>query len=165
MKKTLLVPCTSLLLVDCSSAQGEPAAHYLERANAALIDAHGDAKQLEEVLAIYHEGLEQHPNDTDLLNNRAQVNASLGHHAAAKADLDVLNERGLHKEGRLMRCMLQERLAGATADALICYADLESDYANEIGDNPKANHVLAARLAATSEAIDLLEGSRQATTR
>ncbi|WP_104204599.1 hypothetical protein [Billgrantia saliphila] len=157
MKKILLVAMIAMLLTACSSAKGEPPAHYLERANAALIEARGDANQLEDVLTIYDEGLEQHPNDTDLLTSRAQLNASLGHYAAAKADLDVLKEGELHKEGRLMRCMLQERLEGATTETLACYAEVESDYASEISALPDANHVLAARLAESPEAVPLLE--------
>lgn len=157
MKSTLLITIVALLLTACSPAQGEPAEHYLERANAALIEAHGDAKQLEEVLRIYDEGLEWHPTDTDLLNSRAQLNANLGHYAAAKADLDILKAGELHKEGRLMRCMLQERLDGATDDALACYSEVESDYASEIADHPDANHILAAKLAKSPEAAFLLE--------
>ncbi|PAU76053.1 hypothetical protein [Halomonas salipaludis] len=132
MKSSLLIALATLLLTACSPAQGESAEHYQERANAALIKAHGDANQLEDVLRIYDEGLEKHPTDTDLLNSRAQLNASLGHYAAAKADLDILKEGELHKEGRLMRCMLQERLEGATDDALACYSEVQSDYASEI---------------------------------
>lgn len=147
----------AMLLTACSSAKGEPPAHYQERANAALIEARGDTNQLENVLAIYNEGLEQHPNDTDLLTSRAQLNASLGHYAAAKADLDVLKEGELHKEGRLMRCMLQERMEGATTETPACYADVEHDYASESGDYPDANHVLAARLSESPEAAHLLE--------
>lgn len=157
MKKILLITTIAMLLTACSSAKGEPPTHFLERANAALIEARSDANQLKDVLTIYDEGLEQHPNDTDLLNSRAQLNASLGHYDAAKADLDVLKEGELHKEGRLMRCMLQERLEGATTEALVCYAEVESDYASEIDDHPDANHVLAARLAESPTAAHLLE--------
>lgn len=157
MKKILFVTMIGMLLTACSPAKGEPPAHYLERANAALIEARGDANQLKDVLTIYDEGLERHPNDTDLLNSRAQLNASLGHYEAAKADLDALKERELHKEGRLMRCMLQERLEGATAEAMACYAEVERDYASKISDHPDANHVLAARLAESSEAASLVE--------
>lgn len=157
MKKILLVAMIVMLLTACSSAKGEPPAHYLERANAALIEARGDTSQLEDVLTIYDEGIERHPNDTDLLAGRAQLNASLGHYEAAKADLDILKEGELHKEGKLMRCMLQERMVGSTAEALACYADVERGYASEIGDHPDANHVLAARLAESPEAAPLLE--------
>ena len=157
MKKTLLVTLIAMLLTACSSAKGELPTHFLERANAALIEARGDTNQLKDVLAIYDEGLEQHPNDADLLTSRAQLNASLGHYEAAKADLDVLKEGELHKEGRLMHCMLQERLEGATDEALACYAEVESDYASDISDHPDANHVLAARLAESLEAATLLE--------
>ena len=157
MKKILLVTMIAMLLTACSSAKGESPAHYLERANAALIEARGDANQLKDVLTIYDEGLEQHLNDTDLLNSRAQLNASLGHYDAARADLDVLKEGELHKEGRLMRCMLHERLEGATTEALVCYAEVESDYASEINAHPDANHVLAARLAESRTVAPLLE--------
>ena len=157
MKKILLITMIAMLLTACSSAKGEPPAHYLERANAALVEARGDPSQLKEVLAIYDEGLEQHPNDTDLLISRAQLNAGLGHYEAAKADLDVLKEGELHKEGRLMRCMLQERLHGVTTETLACYAEVESGYASESSDHPDANHVLAARLAESPAAAHLLE--------
>nr|WP_255762573.1 tetratricopeptide repeat protein [Halomonas alkalisoli] len=119
----------------------------------------GDTQQLENVLAIYDEGLERHPDNAELLNSRAQLLASLGRYEEAKRDLDELHEGELHKEGMLLRCMLQERLEGATDDALACYAEVEAAYvmAGEPDDHPNANHILAARLAETSEAADLLE--------
>ncbi|WP_146218660.1 hypothetical protein [Halomonas sp. LBP4] len=76
MKKILLISIAALLLTACSPVNGEPPAHYLERAGAALVEARGDTQQLEEVLTIYEEGQEQHPNDPALPNSRAQLLAA-----------------------------------------------------------------------------------------
>ncbi|RCV90042.1 tetratricopeptide repeat protein [Billgrantia montanilacus] len=162
MKKILFISMatllTALLLTACSPASGEPPAHYLERASAALMEAMGDTQQLENVLAIYDEGLERHPDNVELINSRASLLASLGRYEEAKRDLDELHEGELHKEGMLLRCMLQERLEGATDDALACYAEVEAAYvmAGEPDDHPNANHILAARLAGSPEADALL---------
>ncbi|MCH4564594.1 tetratricopeptide repeat protein [Halomonas sp. M4R5S39] len=156
MKKILFISIAALLLTACSPVNGEPPAHYLERAGAALVEARGDTQQLEEVLTIYEEGLERHPNDPALLNSRAQLLASLGRYEEAKDDLDELQEGELHKEGMLLRCMVHERLEGATAEALACYEEVENAYASEASAPPDANHILAARLAESPEAEALL---------
>jgi tetratricopeptide (TPR) repeat protein len=162
VNKTLLISMatllTSLLLTACSPASGEPPAHYLERTGTALMEAMGDTEQLENVLAIYDEGLERHPDNSELLNSRAQLLASLGRYEEAKRDLDELHEEGLHKEGMLLGCMLHERLEGAMDDALACYAEVEAAYvmASKPDDHPNANHILAARLAGSPEADALL---------
>lgn len=161
MKKILFLSIATLLLAACSPVNGEPPAHYQERAGAALVEARGDTQQLEEVLTIYAEGLEQHPNDPALLNSRAQLLASLGRYEEAKDDLDELQEGELHKEGMLLRCMVHERLEGATAEALACYEEVENAYASEAGDHPDANHILAARLAESPEAEALLREWRE----
>ncbi|QOR37635.1 tetratricopeptide repeat protein [Billgrantia diversa] len=148
----------ALLLAACSTASGEPPAHYLERAGAALMEASGDTQRLENALAIYDEGLELHPDNTELRSNRASLLTSLGRYEEAKLDLDELHEGGLHKEGMLLRCMLHERLEGTTDDALPCYAGAEAAFAtaSETSDQPNANQILAARLAGSPEAEVLL---------
>ncbi|MFQ3786476.1 tetratricopeptide repeat protein [Halomonas sp. A29] len=162
MKKILLVSIAallaSLLLNACSPASGEPPAHYLERAGAALMEAKGDPQQLESALEIYDEGLERHPDDAELRYGRAQLLTSLRQYEKAKRDLDELHAGGLHKEGMLLRCMVQERLEGATENALTCYAGAEAAFAttSEAGDHLSANHILAARLAESPEAEALL---------
>ncbi|MGR4069782.1 tetratricopeptide repeat protein [Billgrantia sp. C5P2] len=149
---------TTLLLIACSPASGEPPAHYLERAGVALMEALGDPQQLENVLAIYDDGLELHPDDAELRYGRAQLLTSLGQYEEAKQDLDELHEGGLHKEGMLLRCMVHERLAGAAEDALACYAGAEAAFAtaSEASGQPDANHILAAHLAESPEADALL---------
>lgn len=148
----------TLLLAACSPASGEPPAHYLERAGAALMEASGDTQRLENALGIYDEGLERHPDNTELRGHRASLLAGLGRYEEAKRDLDELHEGGLHKEGMLLRCMVHERLEGATDEALACYAKVEAAYvmAGEPVDHPDANHILAARLAGSPEAEALL---------
>ncbi|MBH8579726.1 tetratricopeptide repeat protein [Bisbaumannia pacifica] len=118
-------------------------------------------QQLEEVLTIYAEGLEQHPNDPALLSNRAQLLASLGRYEEAKSDLDVLQEGELHVEGMLLRCMVHERLEEATAETLACYEEVENAYASDASDHPDANHILAARLAESPEVEALLREWRE----
>nr|WP_267955379.1 tetratricopeptide repeat protein [Halomonas ethanolica] len=117
------------------------------------MEAQGDAEQLEAALAIYDEGLERHPDDTELRSSRANLLAGMGRYEEAKRDLDVLHETGLHKEGMLLRCMVLERLDGASDDALACYAEVEAAYvtAGESNPQPDANHLLAARLADSPE--------------
>jgi tetratricopeptide (TPR) repeat protein len=151
--KIALALLTALLLAACSPASGEPPAYYQERAGAAVMEAQGDAEQLEAALAIYDEGLERHPEDTELRNSRANLLAGMGRYEEAKRDLDVLHEKGLHKEGLLLRCMLLERLAGVTDDTMACYAEVEAAYvtADELDAQPDANHMLAARLADSPE--------------
>ncbi|MCE8016623.1 hypothetical protein HOP62_11135 [Halomonas sp. MCCC 1A17488] len=148
----------TLLLAGGSPASGEPPAHYLERAGAVLMEAGGDTQHYEKALAIYDEGLARHPDHTELRTNRVSLLASLGRYEAASRDLDALDEEGLHKEGMLLRCMLHERLEGATDDAVACYAKVEAAYvmAGEPTDTPNANHILAARLAGSPEAEALL---------
>ncbi|MFC3284457.1 tetratricopeptide repeat protein [Litchfieldella rifensis] len=161
MKRTLPISMVALLitllLTACSTASGEPPEHYQERASTALMEARGDAEQLEEALAIYAEGLEEHPDNPELRNGRAQLLVNLGRYEAAKQDLDVLYEGELHKEGMLLRCMLNERLEGATDDALACYEEVENAYAGEASDPPDANHILAARLSGSPQAEALLQ--------
>jgi tetratricopeptide (TPR) repeat protein len=156
--KTGRVVFVTLLLTACSPASGEPPAHYLERAGAALMEASGDTQRLENALAIYDEGLEHYPDNTELRSHRANLLAGLGRYEEAKRDLDELHEGGLHRGGMLLRCMVHERLEGATDDALACYAEVEAAYvmAGEPDDRPKANHILAARLAGSPEAEALL---------
>ncbi|NIC36662.1 tetratricopeptide repeat protein [Halomonas desiderata] len=153
MIKIALALLTALLLAACSPASGEPPAYYQERAGAAVMEAQGDVEQLEAALAIYDEGLERHPEDTELRSSRANLLAGMGRYDEAKRDLDVLHEKGLHKEGLLLRCILLERMEGATDDALACYAEVEAAYvtADELDPQPDANHMLAARLADSPE--------------
>ena len=153
------ISLTALLLAARLPASGgEPPAYYQERASAAVMEAQGDAEQLEAALAIYDEGLERHHDDTELRSSRANLLAGMGRYEEAKRDLDVLHEKGLHKEGLLLRCMVLERLEGTTDDTMACYAEVEAAYvmASEPDSQPDANHLLAARLAGSPEAESLL---------
>lgn len=92
------------------------------------MESSGDTQRLENALAIYDEGLERYPDNTELRSNRANLLAGLGRDEEAKRDLDELHEGGLHKGEMLLRRMVHERLEGATDDALACYAEVEAAY-------------------------------------
>ncbi|MDQ7729289.1 tetratricopeptide repeat protein [Halomonas sp. SpR8] len=156
MKKALLITMITLSLMACSLANGEAPAEYLERASTALTDARGDKRQLEDVLMVYKEGLEQHPNNSELLSSRAQLLTSLGRYEEAKLDLDELHTGELNKEEMLLRCMLIERLDGVTDEARACYGEVESAYAREANNQPDANYILAAHLAESPQSDSLL---------
>jgi len=156
VKKALLTTIATLLLISCSLANGESPAEYLERASTALIDSRGDKRQREDVLMVYKEGLEQHPNHPELLNSRAQLLVSLGQYEEAKSDLEALYSASLNKEGMLLRCMLIERLEGVTGEARACYAEVENAYGRETDSQPNANYVLAAHLAESPRSDALL---------
>ncbi|MCC5883811.1 MAG: tetratricopeptide repeat protein [Halomonas sp.] len=139
-------------------ANGEPPAHYLERADAAVMEAPGDEQQLTNALAILDQGLERHPDDTKLRSRRANLLTTLGRYEEARQDLDTLHDNTLNKEGMLLRCMVYERLEGDTEKVLGCYAGAEVAFVTNdtLSDQPDANHILAARLAESPEAEALL---------
>lgn len=160
MRKALLILLTLLLASACSEVSGQPPEHYLDRAETTLIEARGDSDQIAKVLEIYEEGLEKYPNDPELLRGHAQTSVTFGQYEDAKNDMDTLYETGnIHNEGRLFRCMLHERLNGAIEKTLACYEATMNAFAtaSEARETPDANHVLAAYLARSPEAEDLLK--------
>lgn len=160
--KTAYILLAILLAVQATACTAEPTVDSTMKKvqNILIANSGSESARLHQAAAILTEGLQSHPENSQLLRLRANMYADLHDYKRSMSDLKLASSvKPLPRTIELFLCMLIDRVGKSSMEAKECYSQVVHEFESTKTPDvpPSANHVIAALLAGTKNAAHLKE--------